>query len=136
MSVDTWECMPLTFTVVAIATVLAVHGAPAAWLVLANGLTATPGLAWTVKSLGHRQKQASDPSVPTNLCRRNGGRSRMLQILGQGSLDQGGEGFSDWSIQEEPSSQATLAVILLGDPFSPLSFFFFFPSSFNYSEGL
>lgn len=49
----------------------------------------------------------------------------MLQVLGQGSLDQGGEGFSDWSIQEEPSLQATLAVILLGDPFSPLSFFFF-----------
>lgn len=48
----------------------------------------------------------------------------MLQVLDQGSLDQGGEGFSDWSIQEEPSSQATLAVILLGDPFSPLSFFF------------
>lgn len=54
----------------------------------------------------------------------------MLPVLGQDS-DQGGEGFSDWSIQEEPSSQATLAVILLGDFFLPPPPHFFFPPLFT-----
>lgn len=45
----------------------------------------------------------------------------MLQGLARAAT--GREGLSDRSIQEEPSSQATLAVILLGDFFPP-SFFF------------
>lgn len=98
-------------------------------------LRTDPGLLWTVNSLGYQQKQVSSSPSPgdclLSTTERMAGRVECLRFWTRAATRR--EGFSDWSIQEELSSQATLAVTLLGDSFSPS--FSFFPS-LNYCKGL
>lgn len=100
-------------------------------------LRTDPGLLWTVNSLGYQQKQvSSSPSpsaLPSKHYRKNGRKSRMPQVLDQGSYQ---EGRFQWL---EHSGRA----VITGNIGSYLAWWlFFFPPSFsffpslNYCKGL
>jgi len=114
--------MPLTFTVVATATGLAwrLVPQPAGAGAQADGRS-RPCLDWellrspaetSVRPLQHCLLSTAEGMAGGAECSRSWARAATRR-----------EGFSDWSIQEEPSSKATLAVLWLGDFFPPPLFF-------------
>lgn len=107
------------------------HGSRLArgWLLPTQRPRAASGLVWTVNSLGHQQKQVSDPSAH-RLVSTAGGMAegvKCSRFWARAATE--GKVSVTGAVKEEPS-RATLAVFLLGD------FFFFFLTILKVSETL
>lgn len=110
--------MPLIFTVVATATVLDWRMAPRlagagaqadnrSWPCVDWELLRSPAET-SFRPLQHRLLSTAEGMAGGVECSRSWARAATRR-----------EGFSDWSIQEDTSSKATLAVLWLGDFFPP-----------------